>query len=279
MRPLQAEALQGTFLSKTSYDLLIDHDADGYDLNGNMLFRFRKGAIPYDVIKLGYESFKGSIGTSRNRGYASGGSFKPIRKSGKQSNTTESYPVLSGNVGYMDENALARYCRMTAFAREYFDDFKAGIPFVQHIDKLYSELCPDHWRRQMAISKGTDRNYRIADTSFTTVTVNKNFQTAVHKDAGDFEEGFGNLCVYREGHYEGAYFVLPEYRVAIDLQTTDMLFVDVHRWHGNTGFENCSPDFLRVSFVMYYRRAMINCKSPKEELERIQRDSGGFLRL
>ena len=276
---LQAEALKTTFLNDSHYDILVDHDADGYDAYGNMLFRFRKGAIPMDVLKNGYENFKHSISWTEGRGAASGGSFKRKRADGTTGNTTVGNMVQSGNVGYMDQNAMVRYCRKTAFARTYFDKFQAGIPFVEHVDQLYKELCPHHYAKQIAIARGTNRNYRIADTSFTTVTVNRNFQTAVHKDSGDLPEGFGNLCVYREGHYEGGYFCLPQYRVAIDLQNTDMLFVNVHEWHGNTAFKNQSEDWLRIAFVMYYREYMIACKSPVEELKRVKMDTGGFLKL
>src|SRR6478672_2456334 len=91
---LQAEqTLKTKFLGENDYTLLIDHDADGYDSNGKLLFRFRKGAIPFDVVKTGYESFKKSITTTVSRGAASGGSFKRPRKDGGMSNTTSGYPV------------------------------------------------------------------------------------------------------------------------------------------------------------------------------------------
>jgi hypothetical protein len=38
----QVEKLKGKYLNETNYDLLITEDADGYDVNGNLLFRFRK---------------------------------------------------------------------------------------------------------------------------------------------------------------------------------------------------------------------------------------------
>lgn len=280
MTDAQAETLfKGKFLPDDSYDLVIDHDADGFDMAGNLLFRFRKGAIPFEVLKVGYESFKGSIEYTEGRGTASGGSFKRVRKDGTVGNTTVGYKVQSGIVGYMDESAMTRYCRKTAFTRNYFERFAQGMPFVEYIDGLYKELCPVHYKRQLAIARGTNRNYRIGETSFTTVTVNKNFQTAVHKDAGDFPDGFGNLCVYREGHYDGAYLIMPEYRVAVDMQNTDILFMDVHHWHGNSAFRDMSEDYLRVAFVMYYREYMYKCQSPSKELKRVQKEIGGFLRL
>ena len=38
-------------------------------------------------------------------------------------------------------------------------------------------------------------HYKIKNTCFSTITINRNFRTALHKDAGDFSEGFGNLTV------------------------------------------------------------------------------------
>lgn len=275
----QASKLKSKFLTEKHFDKLITEDTDAYDLNGNLLFKFRKSAIPFDKLKQGYQSFKDSIELTEGRGAASGSSHKRVRKDGSISNITVGNKVTSGNVGYMDSSAMVRYCRKTAFARKYFEKFKKGIPFVQFIDKKYKELCPEHYSRQISISQGTNKNYRIADTSFTTVTVNKNFRTAAHQDSGDFRDGFGNLIVYREGHYEGGYFVLPEYRVAIDLENSDLLFVDVHKWHGNTEIYNTSEDYLRISFVLYYREYMYKCKSPSEELHRVKMENTGYLKL
>jgi hypothetical protein len=189
--------------------------------------------------------------------------------------------VLSGAVGYMDENAMIRYCRKTAFTYDHFEQYKAGIPFVQRINELYSELAPEHYTRQRNLAKASNRNYIIADTAFSTVTVNKNFQTAVHKDAGDYPDGFGNLIAYREGNWTGSYFVLPQYGVGFDLQNGDALFVDVHQWHGNTAYENFNPaqGDLRISFVMYYREMIFKCQAPSAELARVKYDRGGFLKL
>lgn len=275
----QAEKLKGKYLNENNYDLLITEDADGYDINGNLLFRFRKNAIPLETLMLGVNSFKDSIEVTESRGYASGSSHKRIRKDGSVSNITVGNKVESGSVGFMDSSAMVKYCRKTAFAKNYFDKYKSGIPFVKFVDDKYKELCPAHYEKQKAIAQGTNQNYVIADTAFTTVTVNKNFRTAVHQDAGDYPEGFGNLIAYREGNWTGGYFCLPQYKVAIDLQNTDILFVDVHKWHGNTDFINTDEDWLRISFVIYYREYMYKCKQPAEELLKMKMDKTGYLNL
>lgn len=275
----QTAKLKGKYLNDKNYDILITEDADGYDVNGKLLFRFRKNTMPIETLMLGVNSFKDSIEVTESRGYASGSSHKRIRKDGSVSNITVGNKVESGSVGFMDSGAMVKYCRKTAFAKNYFDKFNSGIPFVEFVDKKYKELCPAHYDKQKAISVGTNKNYIIGDTSFTTVTVNKNFRTAVHQDAGDYPDGFGNLIAYREGNWTGGYFCLPQYKVAIDLQNTDMLFVDVHQWHGNTDFINTSDDFLRISFVLYYREYMYKCKQPAEELLKMKMDKTGYLNL
>lgn len=277
----EGEALKGSFLDESyiKHDIIRD-DTDAYDYHtGDMLFKFRRGVLPLDVLKLGVESFEPSIELTDGRGITSGSSHKRIRKDGTVSKITIGNKVLSGNVGYMDANAMVPYCRTTAFGRKYFDKFQAGIPFVQAIDKLYSQLAPDHYKEQKMYAEGTNQNYVIADTAFTTITVNKNFRTALHKDSGDLPQGFGNLIAYREGDWTGAYFILPEYGVGIDLHNGDVLFVDVHRWHCNTPFINMKEGDKRISFVLYYREQMIKCQSPSKELERIKMDKNGFLRL
>lgn len=272
--------ISGLKLGDDYFDSLIDEDCDAFDSYGRLVFRFRKNAIPFDVIKLGYESFRKGIKSTNGRGAAAGRWQNKSTLKGKVSKYQTTPEADSGNAGFLDSRpgiGPTSYCRKTAFTKSYFDTFKAGIPFVEYVDKLYSELCPEHYAKQKAISSATNINFRIANTSFTTVTINRNFQTAVHKDVGDYPEGFGNLCVYTEGSYSGGYFVLPEFRIAINVACCDMLFVDVHRWHCNSTMKG--KDFLRISFVMYYREYMFKCGSPKQELQKAKMNHGGFLRL
>lgn len=275
----EGNKLQATFLEQSAAELVLTEDADVYNMEGELLLKFRKNVIPLDILKTGSKSFEDSAGVTLMRKIASGHSAPLIRKDGSVSKTLVGAPVQSGIVGYLDETRKMPFCRKTAFTKNYFETFQQGVPFVQYVDKLYSQLCPEYYARQIKIANATNRNYRIADTSFTTVTVNKNFRTAVHKDAGDYQHGFGNLTVYREGHFEGCYFTLPEYGVGVDMHNGDVLFADVHRWHGNTPIVNESPDWLRMSFVAYYREYMVTCKSPTKELENVKQARGGFFKL
>lgn len=275
--------LSATFLDDQAWDVLVTGDTDGYTMEGELLFRYRRGVIPIELLRNGYHAFKDAISLNDGRAAASGAVTQRIRNDGTVSNMIVGNRVWNGVAGYMDAppggRAQNNYCRKTSFTKRHMEQFQAGVPLIEHIDALYSQLCPDHYSRQAAISRATNRNYVIGNTSFTTVTINKNFRTAVHKDVGDYKPGFGNLAVYREGSFEGCYFCLPEYRVAIDMQNCDVLFVDVHKWHANTPVRNASADWLRISYVCYYREYMIKCDRPAEELQKIKTDRGGFLKL
>ena len=47
----QAAKLKTKFLTDKHYNQLITEDCDAYDNYGNLLFRFRKNAIPLDILK------------------------------------------------------------------------------------------------------------------------------------------------------------------------------------------------------------------------------------
>jgi len=281
LKETDAKKLKGKFLNETHYHTLIDYDCDAYDNYGNLLFRFRKNKFPQDLLELGYQSFKGSIQLTEGRGITSGSSKKRIRKDGSVSNITVGAKVLSGNIGYMDSGAMVKYCRMSAFARDHFEKFKEGLPFVEKVDDFYKELCPKHYGKQKKLSESTNKNYVIGETSFTTITMNKTFRTACHQDAGDFKDGFGNLIVYNDGSYTGGYFVMPEYGIAVDVQNSDILFADVHKYHGNTEMKikNGFSEIFRVSYVLYYRENMMKCKQPSEQLKEIKQNKSGYLTL
>lgn len=276
----QAESLTGKFLGEEYIKHpLITTDTDAYDTSGNLLLRFRKGVMPIDILKTGVDNFKNSIQLTESRGKTSGYSGKRIRKDGSVSNITVGAKVLSGAVGFQDPIAMVPYCRKTAFTSTYYHKYEAGIPFVQKVDELYKELAPEHYAIQKKFAIATDPNWVIADTVFTTVTVNQDFRTAAHRDSGDLPQGFGNLIAYREGNWGGAYFILPEYGVGVDLQNGDVLFVDVHKVHCNTPFTDWADDCLRISFVLYYREMMLKCDSPQNELQKIKIEKNGFFRI
>ena len=122
------------------------------------------------------------------------------------------------------------------------------------------------------MADASSQDFIIKDTAFTTVTVNKNFRTAAHKDAGDLKEGFGNLGVISRGKYDGFYTVLPKYGVGLNIGHGDVALFDVHEVHGNTEPKKITY-FERISVVCYYREKMIYCGTKQYELDRAKTET------
>jgi hypothetical protein len=290
----EADALAGRFLDEKHYILLAGaEDLRVLKPDGSPLLVFRRQCLPAAACRAAFPALRGAAGLSFNRGYAAGDvlseedarsagngrqSFlkgkvagkrvRPLKKDGTLSNTDYAKPVESGIVGYFDRNPRFPYCRTTAYNLDHPDRFAAALPFFAAVNEVFRREMPDRWAAQMEKVRATARDFVISGTAFTTVTVNKNWRTAVHKDAGDLREGFGVMSALRAGHYSGCYLVFPKYRVAADMRTRDVLLADVHEWHGNTPLVGVEGAYERLSTVLYYREKMVHCGSAAEELER-----------
>ena len=169
----------------------------------------------------------------------------------------------SNIIGYFDKRdrnlgPTAPPCRTTAFTSQEVGKWKESLPLIISIDKQFKRLIPDRYKIQYKTCRQTP--WYIKNTAFSTVTINYNWRTALHKDAGDLEEGFGNLVVLEEGKYDGGCTGFPQYGVCVDVRNGDFLGMDVHEWHCNTEINPISKDYSRLSMVSYLRKNMIKCR-------------------
>jgi len=202
----RAEEFLGELLGDKDYNILINYDADVYcEETGMLLAKFRKGVIPREMIVTSYDAFNEAAIPTSNRGISAGkndtgvtGHFRTL-KDGTVSKTRVAAPVNSGIIGFYDRTMRAPYCRMTAYTAQKFKKFKLCYPIIDFISTQYKDLIPDKWELQNSYIQNTNRDFIIGYIVFTTVTVNKNWQTAVHTDKGDLKDAFGNLAVMRKG--------------------------------------------------------------------------------
>lgn len=228
---------------------------------GKLLCVIHRGAIPLSLCKTAVECYtRVAQQGSTNRGAAAG------TKHRDRSYTSYEKGVHSNSaiMGYIDHTHYNRPCRLTSYSHKHFEEYQKGVPFIQSINECFQLLVPDAYRRQYQEAQKT--KYHIENTAFSTITVNYNFRTAVHRDAGDFEEGFGNLVVCQE-EMEGGWLLFPRYRVAVVLETGDFMAMDVHEWHCNSKLQAKKPSGFRLSFVCYLRNRMSECEKVNERLE------------
>jgi|TARA_R110000824_G_scaffold349730_1_gene536588 hypothetical protein len=274
----EEKQLYEKFAKKEDYDHVIDYDCQVKNKTGKPVLTFVKNYINPFVLKQAFYSMESAATKTDNRGAASGGERKLSKdKNGNLTKimrtfipgTDEIMTVDSGVAGYFDRSAHFDFCRTTAFNKNNIEKFNRALPLIETVDRGFKELIPGRYKKQKQMIKATDPNYRISNTAFTTITINKNYRTTYHYDGNDYSLGFGNLVAFCRD-IEPMYLVLPRYGVAVHLDTNDLLLVDVHELHGNTEFIPNGPSPMRLSFVMYYRENMWKCLPPKKELERIQ---------
>tara|TARA_B100000242_G_scaffold241635_1_gene181760 strand:- start:267 stop:1343 length:1077 start_codon:yes stop_codon:yes gene_type:complete len=311
---------EGNFFDTKHYDKIIKEDCDVYGIDETgkkkLLLKLRKGVIPDAVCQNAFTSLeKEAQHLNSNRGAAAGkvnlkklpkyvgdivkrDNYRVYYKSpnGELRKDNISNLVRSNIIGFYDmpdRNKLAVYkkmgkeapkCRQTAFTRDKVEEWKNAIPIIEAGDKQFKELLPNRHKNQYLVASQTP-DFQVKDTAYSTVTINYNYRSACHKDAGDFEEGFGNLMVLEKDKcchnnikktntkdvysYEGGYLGFPKYGICVDVRQGDYLAMDVHEWHCNCKMicgcprkEKCKnkDHYGRLSLVCYLRKGMIKCQ-------------------
>lgn len=316
----EVDQLEGQYIDSSHYNTLISGESvDVYRANGEPLLKFRAKVFPKEICVTAWSALRGVQFGSANRGSAGGivpgledgqklftgpkktgrGSkgllkgnvrMRPLKKDGTLSRTEYAAAYAAGDtlpsgiIGFYDRYARIPYCRMTAFNLEHPEKFAAAMPYIQAIDAVFQKEAPDRYAAQKDMVRKTSPDFVIHNTAFTTITVNKSWRTAVHKDAGDLKEGFGVMTALwaqkkkgveekelRMGESWGNYLIFPKFRVAVDMTAGDILLADVHQWHGNSPYLGRATVHERISLVLYYRANMIKCGSAAEERDRADR--------
>lgn len=283
---------EGEYFDINPDTIIISENADGYKPNGELLFRLRKGVLDVSKIKAAYPYLlKESQKKMANRGPAAGvidrsklpsyvgDLYKPTKFRTYYISKTTGKPIKrqisnmsnSSIIGYFDKvdtNTLKRVrelgyemppCRTTVFTREKVDKWNQCIPLFEDISNRFKEIVPERYIKQKTEADKTE--FHIKNTAFSTITLNYNWRTALHKDVGDLDEGFGNLVVIENGKYTGGYLYYPQYNVAIDVRCGDFLAMDVHDWHCNTPIKDS-----RISVTTPIKDTPKN-KTPKKDKE------------
>jgi hypothetical protein len=183
------------------------------------------------------------------------------------SNTTYAEPVFSGIAGSFGRYPRIPFKRLTSYTERNYEIYQKSFPYLRRLDHEFEKLLPVRYKFQREAANKIDSKFLVDMTCFTTLTINKNFRTAYHRDKGDLSDGFSNLTAI--GDWKGAYLVLPEVRAAVNLRPGDLLLVANHSYiHGNTKFEGDRN--LRMSIVAYFREDMLEPGSYEYESLRRQ---------
>ena len=262
---------KGKNFNESWYDFIITNSSDGYHQDG-VLFKFRKKQISTVFMDNAIDVFLNlSKKKHSNRGLAAGipkneTNARHLTDTGQNEGTY----IASNISGYYDRPLREHRgklktivaCRTTSFTLNNEDLWKKGLPFIQKCSSIYKHLGGKYYDLQKKEYNKIDNSIKIPKTVFTTITSNYNWRTACHKDSGDFSKGLGNLIITGKD-FTGGYIGFPQFKVLIKIEPGDFLLMDVHQWHCNTKIKTFGDGF-RLSFVMYIREDIKNCKKIKK---------------
>ena len=299
----ELKSLKGTYLDDGWILHAITSDCDIYDSEtGKKVLSFRKRALKGSVEQL--KNFVKLSRPSRGRGPSAGpidpesvywskktlintktSSTGYLKEDGTPSKMNVSNNVFSTPIGYF--NSIKNLgvdlpCRLSHYTQTHMKEYHGTIPYIEQIGRQYETLYKEAYDFQMERAMKRPQ-FKIGDTPFSTVTVNRTFRTGLHKDGGDYG-GVACLTALEHGEYNGGIFVIPAYGIGVDIRGGDVLVADVHQFHANTeiwttpeqdernallpkihkdnisvGTIGAGTDYSRISLVCYLREKMIDC--------------------
>jgi hypothetical protein len=297
------DTLKGYHIHDGYIHHLFNYDCDVYDSDTyELILSFRKNRLK--TSKTAWDNYRHLAVASRGRG-ASAGQVDPnskywkkrtlyktkgystgyLKPDGTPSKMRVNNQVASIPIGYFEKTkslGIDKPCRLSYHTSVALDKFNGGKPYIHELDKWYKKLNHKAYHHQKTRADKQPK-YRIDNTAFSTITMNRNFRTALHKDAGDYGN-FAVLSVLEYGKYNGGLFMIPAYGIGINLRENDVLVANVHEYHCNSeiwttpeqdthnkslpvefkkdttvGTIGLDLDYSRISFVSYLREKLIDC--------------------
>jgi hypothetical protein len=251
---------------------------------GKSLLTYVPGCLPLDVCAAAYEpiiKMAKQMVAGGNRGSAAGVAMAPQKLADGTEGKRLRVPALADMsdvdrerlqgamhnvIGSLDRRPDVPRCRQT----EYYAGHplvQPCLPLFQAMNAAYAKYEPDAHAFQKMMADRTRPEYLLPGTTITTVTINRNWPTSYHLDAGDLPGGRGVLTALRGGKYTGGHFTVVEYGIGVDLGTQDILIADSHNlWHGNTALVGEPGTYERLAVILYYRQNMHHCLGAEGEL-------------
>ena len=172
--------------------------------------------------------------------------------------------AASFRFGYTGPGGLNPYARVTGDWKRYPAVFDEMRDFFRMLDSAYRAIAPDAYRRLLEAVRNMP--WLIPGTCLSSVTVNRDWQSGLHTDSGDF--GPAVATVLTEGEPKGADLVFLQYCLPVRLCPGNVIVANTHAYHGNTPLYGVPGKTYRISFFGYLHESVLRCGTAAEEAER-----------
>ena len=263
--------------------LVIREDCRVLKPDGSLLVHFRKGALTEEEALTLHNNARSAARWNSGRAAAGGpievGGPGPHKNTywhktvspyagyytyadGRKCKMKAGNKTNSGVIGY--SKMTGRYgsgTQLTSWAKKKPKKYERILPILQKVSRLFEELEPD---RYQVMARHVAENHPkavIPETVFSTITVNRDFQTGLHRDKGNYKEGVATILVTerptKSGEtFTGFFLVFPQYGVGIDLRCGDLAVMDNLEYHGNSHYEGDASE--RMSYVCFIKENLTN---------------------
>ena len=251
---------EGENYNESYFNIVIENSTTVYLKNKkHLLFSFCKGVFNNKkYFPLFQKSSNTSILTSQNRKVASKGIKEKRTPTGIMGFFDRLTPQHKNLLGGIHEGA-----RETLFNRKCKKQWDEILPLYQEIDRIYKKIAPNYYKKSKQEYNKIHKNLRIPKTTFTTITLNRNWRTSTHTDKGDFSKGLSCIVCLGNEKYNGGFLGFPKQKVLVKMKPGDVIFMDSHQPHCNTELK-IKKGGSRISLVCYIREDMKKYHIPVE---------------
>jgi hypothetical protein len=170
---------------------------------------------------------------------------------------TNNRPAAAGGLRLFRNNAFGFFDgNEAAFNRDVPKGWLAVRPLMRALDRVFAEHRPaEYGILQRAAARVP--HLLIPGTAFTSGTASRD-PTGVHQDGNNLPGGLGAMTVIRDGEYSGGLLVFVRWRLAVDLDTYDVLIFDNGaEAHGNTDLVR-GEGAERISVIGYFHASNLS---------------------
>lgn len=179
------------------------------------------------------------------------------------------------------------FCTATSLAREAPAAHHLICSYADRVGAYYQQYNPDRFDKHLGMTDKVLPEWKLEHSAFTSGIINKNNPLLYHLDAGNFQNVWSNMLVFRRDT-AGGYLALPEYDIAFSLPNNSLIMFDGQQLvHGVTPIEQQRANGVRYSIVYYSLKQMWNClpindeivRARRQRLEREERRAAGIKKI